>query len=70
MKHRLWVLYRWGRLQLRPWLQLIAATLGVVSLSPSDRAREKLHASLGKINLLPVLQSFYEFLDDLPLWFY
>ncbi len=68
MRKRFLVLLRWGRWQLQPWIKLIFVTIETVS--HPHQSKEKLHAALAKVNLLPVVESFQEFLDDLPLWFY
>jgi|GEM_PF-6158582 lysylphosphatidylglycerol synthetase-like protein (DUF2156 family) len=56
--------------QLEPWIELSLATIEAVRNRSESRARERFNAALGKINFVPIMQSFYEFLDDLPLWFY
>jgi hypothetical protein len=70
MKYRLSTIIRWGRWQLKPWIKLSLATLETISNSHDNKGKQKLNAALAKINLIPILESFYEFLDDLPLWFY
>ncbi len=56
--------------RLEPWIELSLATIEAVRNRSESRARERFNAALAKINFVPIMQSFYEFLDDLPLWFY